>query len=233
MALLLEDVDGVRPDLTDAATADLLCGATERLGETLVRRVPHPPAPDPTPWPGTSGLLDLSVGMRTWAGSFEHVLVAGLLPPWLEHRADDLRPGITGLAAGVATGGRLVHWDVRDDNILVRPTGEVVFVDWGGCGVGAAWMDPLLVRLGRAHEEWFDHSVASSPALQAFGDDAVTCFVAAFGSHLTWRSHTAVDVGLPKLAAFRRRHATRALAGVARRLGAPAGTSSGAAHGAR
>ena len=41
---------------------------------------------------------------------------------------------------------RLVHWDIRNDNLLVRPTGEVVFVDWGAAGVGPDWLDPLLAR---------------------------------------------------------------------------------------
>ena len=52
-------------------------------------------------------------------------------------------------------------------------------------------------------EPWFDASIASSPALVAAGDDAVTAFLAGFGAHLAVRSVVAVDVNLPTLNEFR------------------------------
>jgi aminoglycoside phosphotransferase (APT) family kinase protein len=66
----------------------------------------------------------------------------------------------------------VVHWDIRDDNLLQRPDGEIVFLDWGACGVGPDWLDPLLARLERVEHPWFDDSLRSSPALVRAGDGA-------------------------------------------------------------
>ena len=82
-------------------------------------------------------------------------------------------------------------------------------------------MDPLLARLGRADEPWFDTSLRSSPGLAALGedlDDTVTAWLLAFGCHLAWRGRVSTDVNLPRLAAFRRRESARALTAAARRL---------------
>ena len=46
---------------------------------------------------------------------------------------------------------------------------------------------------------------AAVPALAAAGDEAVTAFLAGFGTHLAVRSVVAVDVNLPTLNDFRLR----------------------------
>ena len=113
----------------------------------------------------------------------------------------------------------VAHWDIRVDNLLRRPGGEVVFVDWGTAARGPAWADPLLARLERVDEQWFDDSIAASPALREAGEDAVTAFLAGFGAHLAVRSVVAVDVNLPTLNDFRVRESRRMLEAVARRTG--------------
>lgn len=45
-------------------------------------------------------------------------------------------------------GETLVHTDVRDDNILIRPDGGAVLCDWNFPCVGAAWLDTLLLMVG-------------------------------------------------------------------------------------
>ena len=100
------------------------------------------------------------------------------------------------------------------------PSGTgIVFVDWGTAARGPAWADPLLARLERVDEEWFDDSIAASPALREAGDDAVTAFLAGFGAHLAVRSVVAVDVNLPTLNDFRVRESRSMLEAVARRSG--------------
>jgi hypothetical protein len=111
----------------------------------------------------------------------------------------------------------LAHWDIRVDNLLRRPGGEVVFVDWGAAARAPAWADPLLARLERVDEPWFDESIASSPALVEAGDDVVSAFLAGFGAHLAVRSVVAVDVNLPTLNDFRIRESRRMLEAVSRR----------------
>ncbi|MCM3515590.1 phosphotransferase [Nocardioides sp. P86] len=139
------------------------------------------------------------------------------MPAWVRRERDAL----AGLLARVRLEpvDHVVHFDIRDDNLLVRPDGGVVFLDWGAFGVGPAWTDPLLARLERVDRPWFDDSLASSPALVRAGDDVVTGVLAGLGTHLALRAHTARDVGLPGLADFRRRESARFLGGAARRLG--------------
>jgi hypothetical protein len=95
----------------------------------------------------------------------------------------------------------------------------MVFIDWGTAARGPAWVDPLLARLERVDEPWFDASIASSPALAEAGDEVVTAFLAGFGAHLAVRSVVAVDVNLPTLNDFRIRESRRMLEAVARRTG--------------
>lgn len=115
----------------------------------------------------------------------------------------------------------LAHWDIRVDNLLRRPDGAIVFVDWGTAARGPAWADPLLARLERVNQPWFDSSIASSPALVEAGDEAVTAFLAGFGAHLAVRSVAAVDVNLPTLNEYRIRESRRMLDAVGRRTGRP------------
>ena len=50
--------------------------------------------------------------------------------------------------AEVVDGDTLVHTDIRDDNLLVRPDGSVVMCDWNWPIVGAAWLDSLFLLIG-------------------------------------------------------------------------------------
>ena len=52
------------------------------------------------------------------------------------------------------------------DNLIRRPDGAIVFVDWGTTALGPAWADPLLARLERVESSWFDASLGSSSALR-------------------------------------------------------------------
>lgn len=50
--------------------------------------------------------------------------------------------------AEVTVGDTVVHTDVRDDNMLVRPDGTAVFCDWNWPVRGAAWLDTLFLLIG-------------------------------------------------------------------------------------
>lgn len=224
VALLLEDLDGGHPDLADDATMERLLAATDELGRVMDARVPDPPAPATGPADVLplfrAGPVDLRAVFDDWAHAPDRVaeLPDDLAPRWLRERAADLRTSVAALAEVPCD--HVVHYDVRVDNLLLGPGGEIVFVDWGAFGIGPAWLDPVLARLERVDSPWFDASLASSPALAAAGDELVTAWLVGIGTHLAWRAHTAVDHNLPTLAAFRRRESARFLAGAARRLGA-------------
>ena len=122
--------------------------------------------------------------------------------------------------AGLLEGGEdgLTHGDIRNDNLLRRSDGSIVFVDWGAAGIVPSWVDPLLARLERVDRTWFDASLRSSPLLAAAGDERITGWLLGLGCYLAWRSTFGTDVGLPTLNEFRRTESRRILTGAERRL---------------
>jgi Phosphotransferase enzyme family len=48
----------------------------------------------------------------------------------------------------ICGGDTLVHTDVRDDNVLIRPDGSALLCDWNWPTVGAAWLDTVFVMIG-------------------------------------------------------------------------------------
>lgn len=218
VALVLEDVAGGHPDLADDQQMDELLDATDRLVVRL-GEVAVPPGATATDV-GHPGLIDARARFRAWMESVDHVedLPEDLLPTTLRARARHLRE----LVAPLTEEGhdQLLHWDIRIDNLLCTPTGQIVFVDWGAAAVGPGWVDPLLARLERVDSPWFDDSIRRSPVLSAIGDDVVTAWLVAFGTYLALRSlQQPADIGLPTLNEFRRTEARRFLGAAARRLG--------------
>lgn len=210
VALLIEDVEGRHPDFSDEAELRAVLDGADRLSEVL-QGVGVPQSVD---------LVDIGARFRTWADNLDTLAdapAAAPLPAWLRtypHRwADVLRDQAARPMPHVA------HWDIRVDNLLRRPGGEIVFLDWGMAARGPAWADPLLARLERMDEPWFDASIASSPALAEAGDEVVTAVLAGFGAHLAVRSVVAVDLNLPTLNDFRIRESRRMLDAVSRRTG--------------
>lgn len=211
VGLVLEDVEGAHPDLADETTIGALLAATDSLGAVLAERVPSPDA-------AAHGFNDFRVAATNWAASFDDVrrLDEVPVPDWVRDDLDGWQAKVAALATYDVE--CLQHWDIRNDNLVQRPDGSLVFVDWGQAMVGPAWLDPLLARLERAEDPWFDGSVASSSTLAAAGDDTVTTWLVGFGTMLAVRAVTAADINLPTLAAFRRSESTRMLTAAARRL---------------
>lgn len=216
VALILEDVEGSHPDLADDAVMDRLLEATDELSGVLHERSTGA-AVD-----GAGGTLDPGLTSQQHIfGQFAAALDAvpdhpeAPVPAWV--RADAPSWAARVRALGGDSMATLVHYDIRIDNLLQRPTGEIVFLDWGAAGVGPDWLDPLLARLERVDQDWFDSSLASSAPLARVGDEAVTTWLVGIGTHLAVRSVTAVDVNLPTLQEFRRTESARFLSAAARR----------------
>ncbi len=210
VALLVEDVDGRHPDFSHPDELDSVLSGTDRLSHVLQER----------DVPGAVDLVDVAHVLRKWADCLATLVDApgeAPVPVWLRTDPHGWADVLRDHAARPMP--HLAHWDIRIDNLLRRPSGEIVFVDWGTAARGPAWADPLLARLERVDEPWFDDSLASSPALRAAGDEVVTAFLAGFGAHLAVRSVFARDVNLPTLNDFRIRESRRMLGAVARRTG--------------
>ena len=222
--LVLEDVDGKTPDLTDDAVMAQLLTATDELGRVMRERatdlaVRPRSADDERPPMFRPGPVDLRETFHEWTAALAQAdrLPPDLVPRWVVERRSELADGARLLAD--FDQAVPVHYDIRDDNLLRRPDGRLVFLDWGAFGVGPDWLDPLLVRLERVEQPWFDQSLASSSALERAGDELVTSWLVAVGTHLAYRAHTHDAVNLPTLRAFRRTESARFLGAAARRLG--------------
>ena len=212
VALALDDIEGTLPDLTNDATLEWVCEETDRLvGRLATYAISPAVAPGAGPRPAAEPLLN-------WASAFDHLteLPTDALPAAVVAHAPALQALLRDAAEETST--QLAHFDIRNDNLLVRADGSLVFIDWGMAMVGSSWLDPFVVRLERAELPWFDESVAASPLLQEAGDDLVTALLAGIGTHLVWRTQTAVDIGLPTLQEFRKQESRRFLAGAQRRL---------------
>jgi hypothetical protein len=212
VALLIEDVEGRHPDFSDEAELGAVLDGTDRLSEVL----------QGLEVPATIDLVDVGFVLGKWADTLDTLADAPAqapVPEWL--RADPYGWADVLREQAARPMPHVSHWDIRVDNLLRRPGGEIVFVDWGAAARGPAWADPLLARLERMDEPWFDASIGSSPALLEAGDEAVTAFLAGFGAHLAVRSLLAVDVNLPTLNDFRIRESRRMLDAVSRRTGRP------------
>ncbi len=208
VALLIEDVEGRHPDFADASELHAVLDGTDRLSEVLQGR----------DVPATVDLVDIAERFRMWAHTLDTLTEAPAeapVPAWLRPDPEGWAEVLRDHAAGPMP--HVAHWDIRVDNLLRRPDGSIVFLDWGMAARGPAWADPLLARLERVDEPWFDASIASSPALAAVGDDVVSAFLAGFGAHLAVRSVVALDVNLPTLKEFRIRESRRMLGALARR----------------
>lgn len=219
VVLVLEDVEGHHPDLADDRAWSGVVAAVEDLSAELGRR----PLPDPADLDARGargvGLRDLPARLRLWADACAGVDLPGVrVPAPVAAAAPRVATRLRALADEPVI--QLVHWDIRVDNLLVRPEGGVVVVDWGQAGAGAAWMDPLLARVDRAEDPWFDSSVRStgSAALAALADEDVTAFLTGLGVLLAVRAVTHADLGPPGLQAFRLAESERLLRGSLRRL---------------
>lgn len=96
-----------------------------------------------TPPPDGLRLDPFAHDMAELVGHWDHVRTT---QPGLPHLAD-----AAALAAGfaeVTRGETVVHTDVRDDNLLIDPSGRVWICDWNWPVVGAAWIDTLFTLIG-------------------------------------------------------------------------------------
>ncbi len=217
VALLLDDVAGRHPDPSTYADRKVIETATDRLVDELAARTPA----DPSDLREHGRVVEFSRLMERWAAAFGHLAdteAAGAIELPEAIRADPAAWEKRVRCLGRGQPRQLCHWDIRSDNLLLKPTGTLVFVDWGMACLGPSWADPLLARLEWVAQPTFDDSCAQSQHLASRHAD-ITALLAGLGTFLAWRAATAVDVNLPTLNAFRTRVAQHCFAGFNRRLG--------------
>ncbi|MDT7572389.1 MAG: hypothetical protein QOE05_2563 [Actinomycetota bacterium] len=190
VALLLEQVDGRRPH-TPWRPAELAAAlrALDRLSE-----VPALPG-----LPTAEGVLgEEFTGWRQMLAAPPDDLV-----PWQVAHLDEL----AALEAGwveAGAGDRLLHLDARGDNMLVRPDGEIVLVDWPWAAAG----DPVLDLIGFLPSAMLDGIddpeavLQASAAGRAASPEAVTSLLAAFLGMMEWARRCPPPPGIETVRAF-------------------------------
>ena len=210
VALVLEDVDGRHPQVPWVAQElDAVLATLGRLADDLTPapEIDVPTAPESLELDaaGFRRLLDAGVD------DFEP-LIADHLPELLQLADESLQ----------AIGGEtLVHLDVRADNLLVRPDGSVVLVDWPHACIGAAWLDSLLLLLNVAvyggHD--VDALTASTPILAQADPAAIDATLALLASYFSHAWRQPPPPGLPTVRDWQKRQADVVLPWLARRRG--------------
>jgi Ser/Thr protein kinase RdoA (MazF antagonist) len=180
IALVLEDVDGRHPHTPwRPAEIDAALAALKRLA---------------VPIPGVA-LPALRDDLATEFAQWAQIPVD---PDRTLGRRDHAR--LAALAeSGVAAldGDCLVHGDIRADNLLVRPDGTIVVVDWSDACTGPAWFDTLTLVLnirlygGRVPDTVIDAD-----------DEAITGCIAGLASLFASRAIKPPPPGLPTVRAF-------------------------------
>jgi hypothetical protein len=118
------------------------------------------------------------------------------LDPWVTENLD-LLVELADRGLEALRGDRLVHGDMRADNMLIRPDGSVVVIDWPFGSAGPPWYDTLTLILNvRLYGgELADDVVEADP------DDITGC-VAGLAGMFTDRARLPAPPGLPTLRRF-------------------------------
>jgi len=203
VALVLEDIAGVHPRtpwVEDelAATASALA----ELAETLT----------PSPVPDAPRVADLlAADLAGWARIAAEPPAD--LDPWAAAHLDLLIAAAERGLAAIATGDTLTHGDVRSDNLLIRPDGSVVVVDWPWGSVGPRWLDTVLLGINV-----IVHGGDPEPLLAGVDPGAATDLIAGLAGYFLDACRLPPPPGIPRVRAFQRAQGVAVLPWVRDRL---------------
>lgn len=196
IALVLEDVEGRHP--TTPWVAHEITAVLDALHEIGRQRVP-----------AEAGLPEMAeAGAEHYGPGW--VRLGDRLPDlpedlgdWARSRRDWLRT--EGLLMGrSAAGDRLVHHDARADNILVRPDGTVVVIDWPWGARGAGWLDALTLLFNiRYYDPAADvEELLSHPAFEEMAREDADRVLVGLAGHFLFVSQEPAVPGIPSLREF-------------------------------
>ena len=196
VGLVLEHIPGRYPDL----------GATDDFA--AVAATVHAQTAEFTPAPTGVVVPSLAHTAQRWAtrwGEMSHV-PHRFLPSWAAERVDELLARVTILPTQLPEAA-LCHFDVRDDNLLIRPDGRAVIFDWGMARRGPSWIDQVFLAAqtptAREAQSWLERWVPAE------SQDTVTSLLVAFAGSQAWNAQQPPKPSLPSLTTFTRDDARR------------------------
>ncbi|MFF8500182.1 aminoglycoside phosphotransferase family protein [Streptomyces anulatus] len=207
LALVFEDAGGHAVPLPwDRSELERVVGRLSRMSV----RTASCPGLVLEPWGGEAA------AWSHWRRLREDPTTRDRLAPCWHDRLDALAALEEGLGAA-RLGDTLIHGDLRSDNIVVRPDGDVMFVDWAQAATGAEWIDPLILALCAAVQGVPDPDavLASHPAGARAPGGHVDSVLAALAGRFVEISATP---GPTAVRAFQRAEADVTLRWLARRL---------------
>ena len=213
IALVLDDVEGWHPSTPwQPRELTAVFDALQQIGAVEL------PADVPVTDAGDELAQDAVARWRILDPAAIPALPGGL-DTWVRAHLDELTDAA---AQGVsdARGDRLVHYDTRADNILLRPDGSVVLVDWPWAARGAGWFDALTllvnVRYYDPHAD-VEGMIAGHAVFDGMPADAATHVLAAFAGMFLESSLRPDPPRMPTLRRFQRDQAVVTLDWVRRR----------------
>lgn len=207
VALVYEDIEGRHPATpwTEAELAAALA-ALDRLAAVdvppVLRRV--------LPATGADLAYDLAGWQRLAADP-----PAGL-DPWAREHLDRLCE-LADPAPAALAGDRLVHTDVRADNLLVRPDGRMILIDWPWASLGPPWFDTLCLLINARLYGRTD--VDALLAIHTAADPGrLTAVLAAVAGYFLDAARQPPPKGLPTVRAFQAAQGEAVLAWLRERI---------------
>lgn len=206
VALLLEQIEGRYPDMGDRDDAAAV--ETTVLAQTA-ELTPPPPGLEVT---------QLSATVLRWQQRWEAVSAEPdmYLPAWAASEFDLLARRIERLATSVPA-TTLCHFDIRDDNLLIKSDGTASIFDWGMARLGPKWVDVVLLAVQQPSPEAGDALLERH--LGPGEEEPVIDFLLAFASSQAWNARQPPQPSLPNMPAFCAEDARRMFGLVTLRLG--------------
>ena len=201
IALVLEDVDGRHPTLP--WHPDELTTVLDAL---------HSLASTPLPTEAVAALPKLPDAVGPLFAGWERLTPDADLPlpaslaEWCLPRLPELR-ALAAQSQGLLQGDRLVHQDVRADNLLIARDGSVTVIDWPWAAVGAGWFDAVTLLINvRLYDPSFDVDavLATHPVFADVPETGVDAVLAGMAGFLIEAANQPPPPGLPTLRAFQR-----------------------------
>jgi Phosphotransferase enzyme family len=210
IVLAMEEIDGGCPPVPwSAEHVDAAMGGLAAL------------AVDLTPSP-ISGLRPVAEGLASIFGGWQRLRDQPHpgLDQWVAGRLDELIE----LSAGTLRrleGDTVVHCDIRADNLLVRPDGSVVVVDWPWALIGPDWLDRFLLLINIDLYGGHDPEDLIARYLPSVDPSLITGCLAGMCAFFTDAGRQPGAPGLPTLRAFQQAQADSTTAWLRRRMDGP------------
>jgi aminoglycoside phosphotransferase (APT) family kinase protein len=204
VVLAFEEVPGRQPaEPWDLDELDVVVPALQRFAEQVT----------PTPAPGLQRMEDrYGAAFDGWrrlaAGDGDPTSYGPTVGAVIDRLAEIEEPW-----AEAVRGDALLHTDLRADNLLLTPDGDVVVVDWPWACTGSPWVDLVLllpsVGLGGGPDP--DTVIARFGLFADVDEGALLTLLAALTGFFVRQSLDPDPPGLPTLRAFQRAQADVAL----------------------